>query len=110
MVSTERGSGRSRRSGRALGRAARAALAALAALALLPAAEAGAVEVNPGDIVVANVDFLGDSEAVIRVDPASGAQTAVSTDGSFVDPFGIALEADGNILVADANAYGGWGG
>jgi hypothetical protein len=34
---------------------------------------------------------------VIRVDPASGAQTTVSSGGSFVDPFGIAVvPADGD--------------
>src|SRR5215211_121338 len=110
MVSTQRGTERSRRHGRALRALTRATLAGLVAVALLPAAEAGAVTLNPGDILVSDVDFLGESDAVIRVDPATGAQTTVSTGGSFVDPFGVALEADGDILVADADAFGGLGG
>jgi NHL repeat len=47
---------------------------------------------------------------VIRVNPTTGAQATVSSGGSFVDPSGIAVEADGDILVADANAFGGGGG
>ena len=47
---------------------------------------------------------------MIRVDPATGAQTTVSSGGSFVNPLGIAVEADGDILVADADAFGGHGG
>jgi hypothetical protein len=42
---------------------------------------------------------------VIRVDPATGAQTTVSSGGSFDAPSGIALEADGDILVADVQAF-----
>ena len=38
---------------------------------------------------------------VIRVDPVTGAQTTASSGGSFVDPIGITVEADGTILIAD---------
>jgi sugar lactone lactonase YvrE len=48
--------------------------------------------------------FLG---GVIRVDPLSGAQTTVSADGSFVNPSGVALDADGDILVADPDTVVG---
>ncbi len=34
----------------------------------------------------------------------TGAQTVVSSGGFFVGPYGLAIEASGNILVADANA------
>ena len=61
-----------------------------------------------GRILVTDNDSQGDSSgAVIRVDPATGQQTAVSTNaintGSdlFVDPYGIALDAQGRILVSD---------
>jgi hypothetical protein len=47
---------------------------------------------------------------VIRVDRATGAQTAVSLGGSLVDPSGIALEADGDILVADPEAFADFSG
>ena len=70
-----------------------------------------------GDILVADPgDPLGGTARVIRVDAASGARTAVSANGApaggpdFVQPVGVALEADGDILVADASAFGGTGG
>jgi hypothetical protein len=64
-----------------------------------------------GDILVADTGaFAGFQGGVIRVDPASGAQTTVSSGGSFFDPSGVALEADGDILVADQNAFAGPGG
>ena len=56
-----------------------------------------AVTLHEGDILVADPG----AGAVIRVDPASGAQTTVSSGGIFAFPLGIAVEADGNILVAD---------
>src|SRR5207247_2000779 len=45
-----------------------------------------------------------------RVDPTTGAQTVVSSGGNFVTPVGIAIAANGDILVADLNALGGPGG
>jgi len=57
--------------------------------------------------------FAGMTGGVIRVDPATGARTAVSENSSpaggpsFADPNGIALDAGGSILVADFNAFGG---
>jgi glutamate synthase domain-containing protein 3 len=69
-----------------------------------------------GDILVADWSAFGGTGGVIRVDPQTGARTAVSANGAptggpaFQDPAGIALEADGDILVADSNAFGGTGG
>src|SRR5262249_2388462 len=68
-----------------------------------------------GNLVVADSDAFPLSGcntgcgAVIRVDPVTGAQTVVSSGGFFVNPVGIALEADGNILVGDPDALGGGG-
>ena len=45
---------------------------------------------------------------VIRVDPLTGAQTLVSSGGLFTDPIGIAIAADGTLLVADQNAFDGF--
>jgi sugar lactone lactonase YvrE len=65
---------------------------------------------SDGDILVADLDAFDDPNSepqfrfpggVIRVDPVTGAQTTVSSGGLFSDPIGIAVEADGNILVAD---------
>lgn len=42
--------------------------------------------------------------AVIRVDPASGAETVVSQGGHFISPSGIAKSADGHLLVVDHGA------
>ena len=61
-----------------------------------------------GNILVADQSALDSSGktfgAVFRVDPVTGAQATVSSSGSFRDPIGIAVEASGNILVADASA------
>jgi streptogramin lyase len=95
---------------RALRAAACAGLAAVAGLALGPAAGAGAVTLGPGDIVVLDAEAFGFTGGVIRVDPVSGAQTTVTSGGSFVIPRGLALEADNDILVVDPEAFGGPGG
>jgi sugar lactone lactonase YvrE len=62
--------------------------------------EATAATLKPGDILV--VDIL---MGVIRIDPATGAQTVVTT-GGYLNSIsnsagGIALEANGQILVID---------
>ncbi len=61
-----------------------------------------------GDILVTDLDAFDDPNAsprlpggVIRVDPVTGSQTTVSSGGSFGDPIGITVEADGSILIAD---------
>jgi hypothetical protein len=53
---------------------------------------------------------------VIRVDPATGARTTLSENGSptggpdFFDPIQVALAANGDVLVTDSGAFGGGGG
>jgi hemolysin type calcium-binding protein len=74
-----------------------------------------ALEAN-GDILVADIHAFGGTGGVIRVNPATGARTTVSSNTMpggaplFADPLGIALEANGDILVADVGAFGGTGG
>jgi hypothetical protein len=63
-----------------------------------------------GDILVADRNAFGGNGGVIRVNPITGAQSAVSNGGLFVDPSGIALAGNGDILIADPNAFGGNGG
>ncbi|MGI8808015.1 MAG: hypothetical protein ACR2KK_09285 [Acidimicrobiales bacterium] len=60
-----------------------------------------------GDILVAE-QGLGGAVAgrVVRIHRVSGARTAGSSGGAFVSPIGIAVEAGGTIVVADANAFG----
>ena len=84
--------------------------AVLVALALLPAAEAGAVELEAGDILVADANAFGFPGGVIHLDPATGAQTTVSSGGSFNFPVDVAVEADRDILVVEQQAFGGPGG
>jgi sugar lactone lactonase YvrE len=74
-----------------------------------------ALEAN-GDILVADRDTPFDSAGrVIRVDPATGFRTLVSSNDSpeggpgLQEPYGIALEANGDILVADTDAFPGGG-
>ena len=57
-----------------------------------------------------DTDAFGGDGGVIAVDPVSGRQTALSQGGNFVDPAGVALAADGTILVSDMAAFGGTGG
>jgi hypothetical protein len=93
------------RPGRAPKAAWLAVLVSAAPLALVPAADAGAVQLSPGDILVADQEAFGSRGGVIQVDPATGAQTPVASGGSFANPARVALEADGDILVADADAF-----
>jgi Bacterial Ig domain len=61
-----------------------------------------------GDILVADAGSFGSTPgAVIRVDPVSGAQTTVSSGGSFEGLEGVALEADGDILVSSSGLGSG---
>lgn len=62
--------------------------------------------VAPGDIIVAD-----ESDSQIEVvNPETGAKFPVASGGNLVAPFGIAFDADGNILVVDRDAFGGDGG
>ena len=48
-----------------------------------------------------------DSDAVLRIDPATGAQSILSQGNLLQGHTGLALEADGHILVADTGWQGG---
>jgi DNA-binding beta-propeller fold protein YncE len=47
----------------------------------------------------------GDGQ-LIQVNPATGAQTVLSTGGVFSEPIGLALAPNGKLLVADDEAFG----
>ena len=95
----------------------RAALSTAVAIliALAFAAPASAVDLQPGDIVVADPNAFGGTGGLIDVNPDTGAQTAISsnaisTQDLFSDPTSVALLSDGTLAVADPNAFGGGGG
>jgi sugar lactone lactonase YvrE len=69
-----------------------------------------AAQAAPGPIYVVDQDVgAGDRGKVIRVNLQTGNQSVVSNDPRFRDPFGIAMAANGTLLVADKNALGGDG-
>jgi streptogramin lyase len=83
-------------------------IAALAAAAvfgafcgLLGASEAGAVE--PGRLIVTDVGPIstGANGSVIVIDAGTGAQSRLSFSGALYNPFGVAIDAAGDLLVAD---------
>jgi len=61
-----------------------------------------AVEAS-GTLVVADYD----SDAILRIDPATGAQSIVSQGNLLQGQLGLALEADGDIVVTDPGWQGG---
>ena len=72
---------------------------------LLAAAGPGeAVTLNPGDILTAGA-------TIIHVNPATGAQTTVTSGNLLVNPVGIAIAANNDVFVVDSNCCeGGTGG
>jgi sugar lactone lactonase YvrE len=51
---------------------------------------------NPGDIVVTDLS----TESLILVDPDTGSQTLLSSGGILVDPYDVAVDTNGDLLVA----------
>ena len=49
------------------------------------------------------VDELYWLNGVIGVDPSTGVQTTLSSGGNFQDPYNLATDPDGNLVVADSN-------
>src|SRR5438477_10299378 len=63
------------------------------------AAGAIAAPFQTGDILY--TDSFG---AVLKINPATGERAIVARDDKLVQPFGIALEANGDVLVTDTGA------
>ncbi len=79
-----------------------------AAALLVPLVNATPASATPvvsiGDLLVVDRDLSGGGK-VIKVDPVTGVQTVLAADGNFKDPFGAALELDGqHLIVADQDA------
>src|SRR5439155_24073131 len=66
------------------------------------AAPTGIVLGGGAEIFVSDRDALGGNGAVIRLDRVTGVQTVISAGGNFIDPNGLALGADGFLMVSDA--------
>jgi streptogramin lyase len=75
---------------------ARLALLFFACAVLLVPIKATAVQLDPGDIIVTDPV----ANAVVHVDPVTGAQTLISSGGILEGPHGIALTEDRQIFVA----------
>jgi sugar lactone lactonase YvrE len=91
-----------------------AVAAALAVVVILPAG-AAAVNLRPGDLVVSE-SVTGQID---KVNPKSGAVTPISNntisnnaggEQDFAFPFGLAFAGNGDIFVADRDAFDGHGG
>jgi Ca2+-binding RTX toxin-like protein len=83
-------------------------LTCAAALCAAPPVTAQA-QLTPGDIVVADrtadpAGLGGDTGAVFKVDPATGAVSVLATSPQFRAPFGVAIDSQGNLLVVDQDA------
>ena len=64
---------------------------------------------QPGQLVVADSAAFSahrNSGGIIRVDPATGAQTTITEGNNFVTPHGVTFDANGQILVVDRDAFG----
>ncbi len=84
------------------------ALGSIVAVAL--ATSVDGVTLAPGDILVADGRAVDGNGALLRIDPASGNQTVVSSGGFFSMPTGVTIGSDGTIYVLDRGAFGGTGG
>jgi len=65
-----------------------------------------AEKLHPGDLLVTET---GGGGMIIQVDPVTGAQEIISSGGSFVLPIDLVLDANGDIIVVDVDAFGGNG-
>jgi hypothetical protein len=46
------------------------------------------------------------TDSIIKVHPVTGAQTVISSGGLFVDPHGVAIEANGDLIVSETHIDG----
>ncbi|MER7513392.1 NHL repeat-containing protein [Streptomyces lavendulae] len=79
-----------------------------------PAVRAAGLCVAPdGSILVVEQNMIGGedlSSRLVRVDRVSGARTTVTSGGELRSPCGVVVDSAGHILIADANAFPGFGG
>ena len=78
----------------------------VALCALTGADSASAQALTPGDIYVSDPNAFAGAGGVIKINPTTGAQTAVSQGGLFVDPVYLAVSAAGDLFVVDSASQG----
>ncbi len=76
-----------------------AKLAAVLAITFIAARAVAASPFQDGDIL-----YTDSSAAVIGINPATGQRTIVASGGRLLRPFGIALDANGDVLVSDTGS------
>src|SRR5262245_46823532 len=76
-----------------------AKLAAVLAIAFVAARPVAAAAFQAGDIL-----YTDSSAAIIGINPATGQRTIIASGGRLARPFGIALDANGDVLVSDTLA------
>ena len=89
----------------------RRVVSSLAALLLVlgmasSATPSSGVTLNPGDIVVTDIGGIVRTDQIIKVDPATGAQTVITTGGLLGSPVGVAIDGSGQILVVNQRGAG----
>ena len=67
------------------------------------------VPLAAGELFVVDANAFGGSGGVVRVDPATGTQTVVSSGGIFARPTSIAIDTNGELFVTDWPISGGLG-
>jgi Ca2+-binding RTX toxin-like protein len=86
----------------------------VASLSLVPSASA--LTLRPGDVIVADIFAFGGDGGLIKVNPATGKQTVLSTNGQSAntrtsefmdDPYDVTVMPDGTVLAAEEYAAGG---
>jgi len=78
------------------------AVIGFAALAQGTQAFNGAFEqLKPGDILYADSGDAVNGGFIVKVDPTSGEQTVISSGGNLIQPFDVALDIEGQIVVSD---------
>lgn len=65
------------------------------------------VTISPGDLLIADATAFDGGGGVIRVNPTTGAQAAVSSGGTFRGPGALAVTANGDLFISNDGSYGG---
>jgi sugar lactone lactonase YvrE len=65
--------------------------------------KSGGLAIKAGDILVTG--WVGSSSGVFSVSPATGAQSMLLSDTTFIDLSGIAISPEGDLYVADEDAF-----
>src|SRR4051812_38468820 len=59
----------------------------------------------PDHLIVADIDAAGGTGAIFDLDVSNGAKRLLASGGSFEEPYGVTVDHDGSLLVADRHAF-----